>query len=415
MRKLKFRKLGFAFCAASLLVGQSVYAIDDSRVLPVGVRKLQLRFVQTTSSEKFNSGGETQTLAAPLEKSLKFKDIVKNEKNDLKRSLSKGFLEANSFGDQESVGSFKGDIVANAQVFVPVLAWGIAERFTLAVALPVYSMKIEPDVSFQSNARGQFFVDSLGNEKNNLIAAGIDATGKINNAVERLNTKLSDNGYSRLRTWSATGLGDAQLVGKFLTVNKTSFRHGVTTALVMPTGRIDNPNNLLDKSFGDGQYDLAIGMTFDEPIANTGVTLLQNVKYTHQLPGKKTVRMVTADETIEVPLQNLKYKLGDKLETAAGLSSVVNDTLSANFAYGFSTKMKDLYRSGKVEVNAELEKNTFEQSHSAEVELAFSSVNAFRRKEFALPMEGKFIYKHFLAGRNTVTGPLLEMNAGLFF
>jgi hypothetical protein len=390
-------------------------ALEDSRVLPKGVRKLQFRLIQNTSSEKFSSSGDAQTLAAPLEKALKFKDIVKSEKNILKRELSKGFLEANSFNLTDSVGTFRGDIVAHAKVFVPVLAWGFTDRFTLAIALPVYNMKVSPDVSFQGSDNGQFFIDTLGNSQNNLIASGIDASGKINNAVEKLNTKLEENGYSRLKPWKATGLGDAQLVGKFLTVDKQSFRQGVSLALVIPTGRKDDPNNLLDKSFGDGQFDLSVGATFDEPIENSGIVFLQNAKYTHQLPGTKRVRMVSETESIEVPVKNLKYKLGDKLEVATGFNAKINDSLSTSLAYAFAHKQKDLYRSGSTDINSELEKNTLEQSHSADVEFVYSTVDAFRKKQFLLPLEGKLVYKHFVAGRNIVTGPLLEMSAGLFF
>jgi len=77
---------------------------------------------------------------------------------------------------------------------------------------------------------------------------------------------LIDNGYKPLQNWSGKGLGDTQLVLK----NRSFDADGVAVAtqaiVTAPSGRIDDPDNLLDKGFGDGQWDVAVGAAVEESL-----------------------------------------------------------------------------------------------------------------------------------------------------
>ena len=399
---------------AATLVPLTATAFEDTKVMPAGVRRLSLRLVTTNIDEKTNGAGQRKTLAAPLEKELKFKDILKGEKNLTKRALSDGFFRSEGIKKDDSVGSFTADVKSRVSVYAPVFTYGLNSRYTLAAALPVYNMAVSVDSDFNASSNGQRFVNTLSNSKNNQRVSASDATRKINDAVSRLNTKLSDNGYRPLENWEETGLGDLTLLGKWRALEGGPVQIALTQGVVAPTGRRDNPDNLLDKGFGDGQWDIFGQAAFDQPFGGSGVFLNQYAKYTWQLPDQKQVRLVTADETIEVPKQKVGYKLGDKIDAGSSLQFSQDSGFATGAGYNFYTKLADTYKVASA-TKAELERDTFEQSHQLEFEVGYSSVPAYRRGEVKVPFETKLNYRHQLRSKNLPVTNLFQLDTGVFF
>lgn len=382
--------------------------------MPKGVRRVSLRLVNTSIDEKTSPDGERRSLGRPLSKDLTFKDIAKNEANPTKRALTKGYLGYAGYGDTQGVGAFDADVESRVTVFAPIATYGLTDRVTLAVAMPIYNMATSIDAGFRPNATGQAFVDGLADGWNNQRASASEATAKINDAVRRLNDKLDRNGYRTLENWQETGPGDLQVIAKVRTFDAGLVSNAATLGAVAPTGRVDDPDNLIDKGFGDGQWDLLAGTAFDQPLGATGLSLNQYGRYTWQLPGQRDIRLATEDEAIEVEKRRTTFKLGDKIDAGTSLQYGADFGLTSGAGYNFYHKLADVYDAPAAS-KQKLQRDTMEQAHQLEVELGYTGVPAYRRGQIPVPFEAKFNYKHQLASRNMPVSHLLQFDAGVFF
>jgi len=394
----------------------SAFAAEDAKVMPAKIRRMTFRYVGTEISEKSDGGFHSLPLSRPLNKALTFRDILKGEKDAVKRSLTSGFLTSEGFSPGDSVGQFAADVKTRVQVMAPIFTMGLTSSTTVAVAVPVYRMQTAAELSFQANDMGQKFIYALTSDYNNQFASARDAVSKLNDAVVRLNNKLIDNGYRRLENWSAQGLGDTQLVFKNRTFEGDGFALATQGIVTIPTGRIDDPDNLLDKGFGDGQWDLALGVSAEESLNQVfdGLSVSQFLRYTEQLPGRRTFRLVTPAETIEVPKEALSFDLGNKIEAGAAALLSTSSGWGGSLGYNYSYKGSDRFLTS-AETREVLERDSIETQHQAEAELVYSAVPAYKRGSIPVPFEIKLAYKRQLLSRNMPVSHQIQIDTGVFF
>jgi hypothetical protein len=371
--------------------------------------------VETDISEKTNGSGTAQPLAEPLMQSLTFAKIAKGE-TELKANKLRAFLLNNGFDENESVGEFTADLNGHLSVLAPIMSYGLTEKFTLALAVPVYKAATSIEVGFKANDRAQAFLNSLSNERNNLSVDAREAAYKLNNAVDRLDEKLVDNGYRELDDWKAQGLGDITLAGKYKFFENPRLAMAATGGIVAPTGRGDDPDILNDIAFGDGQWDLFSQLSFDQPIPGAPTfTLNENAKYTLQLPGRKVIRDVEADEQIEVGKSEVAFKLGDKVDMGVSLQWQPRFGLIAGVGYTYFKKFGDVYRDISAKTKLEMEDGTDQNAHNGEAVLGYSTIPAFQRQAFSVPVELKLSYLKQYASRNLPVSDLAQLDFSLFF
>lgn len=387
------------------LFGDLALALEDAKVLPAGVRRFTLRTSITRIVQKTGSNGSIKELEEPLEKSLSFRDFIQKEAG-LERSLAEGFLLAN--GDvvslDEPIGYFRADLKGELQVAEPILAWGITERLTLALAIPVYRGKTVLAMDFHLNSNARKFVSLLGNSYNNQAAKAIEITDEFNTVMDTLQNNLRDNGYRPLADWSATALGDSRLTAKALFMQNEWISVAAFGELVAPTGRVDDPNILTDVKFGDGQWDVVVGWAADQQVSSF-LMVNEYVKYTAQLPDTRPMRRVRVDEAVQVPLQMTAFDLGDALEAGVSAQIDTQGGFTGGLGYVFDYKDKDRY---EADVSAsELSKNTYQRAHVLQTELGYSLV--------PVPVAARLSYSHIFASQNTILAHFLRFDLHLFF
>ncbi|NBX17158.1 MAG: hypothetical protein EBR09_07320 [Proteobacteria bacterium] len=399
-----------------LFFTDSVLAAEDAKVMPAKIRRATVRYVRTDISAKTDGGFNANPLSKPLSKALTFRDILKGEKDPVKNALTAGFLTAEGFRPEDAVGQFAAEVKTRVQVTAPVFTLGLTPSTTVAVALPVYKMQTAAAVSFQANDMGQKFINALTSDFNNQSSSARDAAAKLNDAVARLNTKLTDNGYLPLQSWTGQGLGDTQFVVKNRTYESGAFAVATQASVTAPTGRTDDPDNLLDKGFGDGQWDLALGTAAEQSLAGLvdGLSVSQFVRYVDQLPAQRTLRLVTSAETIEVPKAKVSFDLGNRLETGAAALLATQTGWGGVLGYNYSYKASDRYETAQ-DTRSVLEKDTIETLHQAEAELIYSGVPAFRRGSIPVPFEVKLAYKRQIMSRNMPVSHQIQLDTGVFF
>lgn len=411
---MRFACLNMLFALCLILAGEG-FAFENAKVLPPGVSRMNLRVVSVNLNEKSDSSGVGRNIEEPLEKNLSFRDVLNGEKDPLKRELTAGFLLSNGIKESDTLGNFTADLTGLVTVYAPNYSYGITDRLTVAAAIPVYYASMNVDVGFKSNGGAKSFRDLLLAGYNNQAEGARDFVSKINSAVDRLNNKLVDNGYDRLGRWSNSGLGDAQLLAKYALVADAPVSIAAQGGVVMPTGVVDDPDNLVDIPFGDGQWDGFAQLSLDQPMGRTGFFINQYVKHTVQFEGRRTVRLKTAAETIEVPKRSSTFDLGDKFNAGAAMLYEGDSGLTSGVGYNFYHKGPDRYPGIEKAAQTELEKDTFQRSHEAEFSLGYSAVPAFRRKSVPVPFEVALTYKRQLASLNMPVSHFVQFETGVFF
>ncbi len=402
-----------ALTFAALASAPHAAAFENAKVLPEGVRNVDFRTVNASLDEKTDASGKTVPLASPLMQDLTFNKMASGE-SELKGNQLRAFLLNNGFDANLAVGRFTADLKGNLSVVAPVLSYGLTSDLTLAIAVPYYRANTSVKVGFTPNATGQAFLDALAKPENNNTAAAREAGLKLNDAVGRLNAKLRDHGFNELNDWSASGLGDITLAAKAKVYERGPLSLATTGGAVAPTGRIDDPDILTDVAFGDGQWDLFGQVAADEDLG-LGFGLNQYAKYTAQLPGTKTVRAATKDESIEVRKVRTRYKLGDKFDGGASLqyAAVLGPLVGVGASY--FRKIGDVYRGVDPLVKAKLEDETDQEALNGELQLGYSTVALYQQKRFAVPFEIKATYLKQVASRHIPVTDLAQFDLNLFF
>ncbi len=401
------------FVLLAMLAGHTAYAFESTKVLPKGVRNLDIRDLYTQTSEKTDPDGNKISLAYDLDKPLKFHNLLQSEEG-LKRTQLQAFMIARGFKDEDTVGSFDGKLNAHINVWAPVFAWGITDRITLAGAIPYYSTSTDINVGFRTNEGGAALLKAFEDPATNYYYAAVEAAGKLHNAVGRLNERLVANNYEPLSSWNQTGWGDLTIAAKGLAYDGDILKSAVTLGFVAPTGRVDNPNILTDLPYGDGQWDLFSQLTFDQ-ILGSHFFLDEFAKYTTQLKDKKSVRWKTYDETVEAQKHETDFKLGDKFDAGVSIQFEQDSGINGGLGALYYRKFGDRYYVDDLAVKNELQRWTDQDAVYWEARLGYSTIEAYKRHEFALPISITAEYRKQYQSRNVAVTDFTQLDLNLFF
>ncbi|HYX38915.1 MAG TPA: hypothetical protein VE954_37895 [Oligoflexus sp.] len=400
---------------ALLLSAGAASAFESTKTLPQGVRNLNIRGLYTSTSEKTDPNGNSISLAEALWRPLRFRSILSTEDDPLKRTQLEAFLVQQGISKEQSVGDFYADLNARINVWAPIVGWGLSNDMTLAVAVPYYSTSTDIEPGFRTNQGAEDFLARLTTDSMNNYGSAQEAVEKFRDAIGRLNRKLVKYNYSQLGSWNQTGWGDTTLALKYRAVNQDVLKFAVTGGVVVPTGRRDSPSILTDLPLGDGQWDVFSQLTFDQQLTSS-VFLNQFARYTYQAPDRRRIPWKTYDESIEVPVNSTEFKYGDKVD---GGLSVQYESLVTGVTAGLGAlyyrKFGDRYEVSEIDSKNELQRWTDQNAEYAQARVGYSTVEAFRRKEFPLPASISMEYRRQLASRNTPITDFAQMDINLFF
>lgn len=393
--------------------GGAALAMEHTKVLPKGVRNVDMKVVTGNINEKTDAYGSRDALSKPLAQPLTF-DKVAKEETGIKQAQLKAFMLQNGFSEGDSLGSYTGDIQGRVNVWAPIMSWGISDRLTLAVAVPVYSASTAVKVGFRPNDNANRFLNLLADPYANQVEAAQEAGGKLNRAVGFLNEKLVNNGYRSLQDWSATGVGDITMAAKYRALDSKRLAVATTFGAVAPTGRTDDPDILNDIEFGTGNWGIFGQVAADQPLGSWKLFLNEYLKHTYQIPGQKEVRMIGDDEPIVSEKRRVYFRLGDKTEMGASIQFEPAFGLVTGVGYSYLRKGQDSYAGAGASRDI-LERATDQEAHTAEAMLGYSAVPAYMRGEILAPFSLTLAYKYQLVSRNMPVTNLAEFDLNLFF
>ena len=267
----------------------------------------------------------------------------------------------------------------------------------------------------------QNFINLLSNPQYNQVASAREAHEKFSDGVAVLNDKLEDNGYQRFGTWEDKGFGDVTVAVKTSIFGDatSNLRLANLAGMVVPLGRVDDPDVLTDVAFSDGSWDIFAGLMCDQQLSSS-VYLNQFAKFTYQMETDRVMRLKTADEAIEVEKAQLTFKPGNKIDLGASVQWESESGLELGLGYEFNRKQGDTYSASEA-VAQELEKDTLTQANNLEIKLGFSTIPAFKRKQIPVPLNVSFQYKRVIdspllaTNRNVPATQLFVLDMNLYF
>lgn len=266
---------------------------------------------------------------------------------------------------------------------------------------------------FSSTVVGDSFRERLSGV-HNLVSSSREAA----DVTQKFDEKLAKNGYAPLKDWNGQGIGDLALISKYKALDTQHFDTSLTFGVTLPTGRKDDPDNLIDVPFGEGTWTASIQPTFDQYVMND-LFFTEYTKFTYFAPSSAYTRLKTADEPIEVAKEYIKSKKGNALETGISLQYEPDFGLLAGVGFTHYEKWDDRYYAANNDAaNEELAKDSREKANHMELRIGYSAVPAFKRGSIKIPFAFTIDYKKHLTSMNSFkkeAHDLITAEVSLFF
>ena len=383
--------------------------------LPKGVRMVMGKFIQSNVESSFNQSQSETPYAYDIDSNIQNLEKIDNQMVQDALSLFASYPDAYS---KLSLGTHS--LEANAQVNVDVYAfgYGITDRITAYMGIPIYNAKVNLDYGRRSNSSQKEVAETLqklyGDNWAQFLGNAVEQLYNIDEGVLQ-SAIVNTLGYDELGSWEAQGLGDIELGVMYNFIRESRWGLMVTTGVVAPTGYVDDPDIIQDIGFGDGQWDYFLEFGGGYRLSSK---LVLNAwgRYNYQLESQKALRTPYSSK---VPLSDITdvytEKLGNQYTLSTSLEYSFNDWLKVIPEYIYKSTDKAQYDSDNALANDLLAQGTESYSHNAKILAQLSSVDLYLKKQFLLPAKLLFSYQAMLNGRNTPKANLTELSFQMFF
>jgi hypothetical protein len=229
------------------------------------------------------------------------------------------------------------------------------------------------------------------------------------------------NGYDVPKDFNYAGLGDVEIGAKYQYLNAANFRGTCLAGFRAPTSthKADR-KNILDRSTGDGQWDLATECANEFDPLKT-VTLGVAARYTLQLPNSQDEALLANGQsglpnlTNPDTIQRVRRDLGDSLEGEASAKINIDAAWSATGIMGLAYKLADTYTGPSGYQVSSLGNDTESAEWRFELGVGYSTIPDFAAKRFPIPMEVKLAYNTITGGYNTPRSAYSRMDLIVYF
>jgi len=210
-------------------------------------------------------------------------------------------------------------------------------------------------------------------------------------------------GFKRIESWSQEGFGDIEAGLKYQYFSNKDWRLAFTGGVSIPTGKVDDPDNLVDQSFGSGSYAFLFRVNNDY-IGIKNLILDATFNYSLSLPQHRTKRIITdPHQPIAVDKEEVRIVPSGafELEASAQYNFESIQGFGANLLYNYK-KMADSSVKGKNGHHIpalEAETGGMEQYYI--VGVSYSTVPLFLKKKFPVPFVTYLSYRDKFAGNNS--------------
>jgi hypothetical protein len=390
-------------------------SLESSAVLPSGVRNINYRNAFFQGVNKFERNNQIVPVGNALNKEVTWNKLLESKDDTTERATIKGLLDKAGVNLDDPVGDTTGIVELNIDVQVPIMAYGVNENWTMAIAVPIVTSELYVDSGFIAKENLEDFANNELSERS--VHKAYELQTKT---LDAINEKLKNNNYNRLPTGRVknTRVGDIVLVSKYMMSRSDKLSVALKNSLTLPTGETTDVNEAVDIGTGDGQWDLGAGVAIDYNMVDwLKISLFNGVEV--QLPDSRAKRIPEKGDSKISPDIDRKTEmdLGDKWSSQLGLTFSFWNGFSFLNAYTFQYKEPDRY-DGSAFAGYRynyLERDTEQRMETAQLGLGYSTIPLFQQKRFAVPLAGKLLYTKVIGGKNVIKTEMTTLEFSLFF
>lgn len=388
-------------------------AFDNAKVLPKGVRNIRYNSIFAEANDKFSSTGSIVPVGNAFNVNVTYNKLIEGQDTALERGILEGYLNRHNKDLNAVAGQTTGVVNVEVDAKVPIMAWGITKKWTAALVVPVVTTRTNVDTGFLAGEGFQSIANQLILEGKQFKAE--EVRDKSNAAIAN---KVDKYGYQQLKNEEKDMLGDIRLVNKVQLSKKDTHAFTLTTGLTLPTGEQASLDKVVDPSSGDGQFDYELGVIADVYMTSK-MTISARASYTVQVAdttAKRVPEVFDSSLTPDIDPQ-VERDLGDMIYSSFGLNYQTDMGLAVKAQYSFQYKEEDKYSGSKysAERYGWMGIDTRQNLHAMQFSLGYSTIPAFKRKEFSVPMELNFTLGQPLSGKNVTTDTTAVAEMAIYF
>jgi hypothetical protein len=404
------------------LLGASLtaHAQKSATVLPAKIFRVRAVGISANPViSTLNASGDSQSLVSALERTLTTKEIAKKDPN--LQALYDGLNQFESgLGDSLMTVDLLPQAQIDARQAVFAVEYGITSRLSLGVIVPSSQIKVTAGFNAQVNTQTAMVAERTQG------VAPLDAyvaqfAANTPTAQTFTDGIFADNGYKTPQSFNYSGLGDVEIGAKYQYLNAGTFRGTCLGGVRAPTATHQaDRTNILDRSTGDGQWDLALECANEWDALKT-LTLGAASRYTVQLPDSQDKALLKDGQSglpnLKDPttIQNVRRDLGDTLDAEVSAKVNVDSAWHVSGVGSLSLKTVDRFKGPSGFQIKELSQDTDSAEARFELGVGYSTIPAFAAKKFAVPMEVKLAYNTITGGYNTPRSAYSRMDLIVYF
>lgn len=389
--------------------------LPSAMVLPKGVRNINFKGAYTSPDSVFKNDGERAGLANPMNMQITGADAIIGKDNNLEKA---GLLQKlRAIGEDEStvIAKSLGQINGQVAVSAPIFAWGITDKWTAAVVVPIkrYSLNIHTGVK-QTNKKA---IKAL---RSHLADSGM---GKEIEEFERkmadpIRWKARDYGYDEIPGLeNKTQLGDIQIVNKYQVISKPFHKLTLSGGLTLPTGKPMLVDKLVNIAGGDGQTDISVGANYDYQLGKY-LTFSSGIAYTAQFADTVERRMPEQAKSLigREKDANISRNLGDIMGASVASTFKIKGA-ALGVGYNFQYKQEDTYEGSTFasERYGWLAKDSEQNMHALLAKIGYDTIGLYQEGKFPVPLLFSVTHTQIVSGKNVVKNPLTTLDISMFF
>jgi hypothetical protein len=380
---------------------------EDAEVLPKGVFRFRVDDrIYFPTQTRYATDGKRENVAADFNVNLNSQAF-----SDLNKIESLFRLSPGTATVGRSVVSFKYQF--NTMTFG--LDYGLTDKLTVGIRIPYWfirnTVSARLDTSSATVGKNTFLntlaplnlklpipgfrptVPLTTADVQNLIGRGLDINGdgKID---------IPGFGFKKLQTWTGDGLSDIEVGFRYQYLNNNIFRLATTCGVRLPTGQVDDIDNLADYPFGRGAYALLFRSNNDF-IFIKNLLLNLSLKYDYYLPDDHTLRVPSdPDRPLTATIDHISRKYGNILELEATVRYTFKEIWDISFLYIYGNKGTDRIRGDKGLNYSPLEAQTNYMEQIYRVSVGLSTLPLYKRGAFPVPLTFSVQYRDRFAANN---------------
>jgi hypothetical protein len=409
------RKIAACLFLCLLLIVGSVHNsyADSAEVLPKGISRGDLEYsYYFPIDEKFDPDGNVEDIAKDYNTSMNSNLFPALKQLETVFGMPDGSA---SLGD--SVVDFKYNVnEVNLKFF-----YGLTDKLSIGVKIPYlwYENEVSAGVNTVNATLGfnPFYGRPAAPFGIPLIPVQFGGVKNDSLATELVqDTLVQDYGYKRIASWSDQGIGDIEVGGRYQYLKTNNWRLAFTGAVRLPTGNVDDPDNLVDLGFGSGAWALLFRSNNDFT-GFENMILNATLEYDLVLPDKETLRVPSdVNNPITSNKEEVSRDLGDIYKLKLSGDYALPRGFGIHLLYAYAGQLKDSISGNQGFAYQSLEDETDWTYQEYKIGLSYSTIPLYKEKKFPLPLVFGVEYEDVFAGTNNfLKQRLLTFSLSAFF